>query len=53
MTVAPLQSNLPLVRQDGSMTEITEQAFLRMVAELQALRTTVNDHETRITALEP
>ena len=52
MRVERIQSNLPLVDQDGRPTQITQVALEKLVAEVIALRAVVADHETRIVALE-
>lgn len=53
MTVERPQANLPLVGPDGKTTVVGQQFLEKLVAEVIALRAEVDDHETRITTLEP
>ncbi|WP_306127936.1 hypothetical protein [Roseovarius sp. MMSF_3350] len=53
MAAEKYQANLPFVGQDGKTTMISQQFLEKLVSEVIALRAEVNDHEDRITTLEP
>ena len=53
MTVEKPQANLPFVESDGRTTVVGQQFLEKLVLEVIALRAKVDEHETRITALEP
>ena len=45
--------NVPLVNQDGTIAKAWYDYFRELDARTRALITASNDHETRITTLEP
>lgn len=53
MSIDNHQSQEPLVDADGKTTVVSQVFLDKLVAEIRALRAEVNDHESRITALEP
>jgi len=53
MSVDNYQSQDRLVNEDGKTTVVSQVFLDKLVAEIRALRAEVNDHESRITALEP
>lgn len=46
------QSNIPFT-EDGLTTVVAQEFLDKLVEEVRRLRTEVDDHEARITALEP
>ena len=51
MSAEKFQSNLPLVKGDGAATDTTQILLEKLVAEVQALRVIVDDHEARLVAI--
>lgn len=53
MTTPKHQANIPFTHEDGRVTVVAQELLDKLVDEVRRLRTEVDDHETRITALEP
>jgi len=53
MSVDRHQATDPFVEKDGRTTVISQQFLDKLIDEVQRLRADVDNHETRITTLEP
>lgn len=53
MTTEPLNPQVPIVDENGFPTVYFQQLMRNLIEQANKTETTVEDHETRITALEP